>query len=132
MRLIPSNLDHFYPARVLEEDGLDRAPGSHQSVIDLVGALADRHQISAIYPLLEICRAATNRSHLTIAVLGRFKAGKSSFIPVRFRLENLKVIEAAAKANDQTVSEWIRSTIHATFQRLKKRIRTLPDILEVA
>jgi GTP-binding protein EngB required for normal cell division len=65
---------------VLEGDGLDRSFSSHQSAIDLVGALAERYQISAIHPLLEICRAATNRSHLTVAVLGRFKAGKSSFI----------------------------------------------------
>jgi GTP-binding protein EngB required for normal cell division len=65
---------------VLEEDGLDRTLSSYRSVIDLVAALADRYQISAIHPLLEICRAATVRSHLTVAVLGRFKAGKSSFI----------------------------------------------------
>jgi GTP-binding protein EngB required for normal cell division len=77
---IPSNFDYSYPAQVLEEDGLDRTLSSHQSVIDLVGALAARYQISAIRPLLGICRAATNRSHLTVAVLGRFKAGKSSFI----------------------------------------------------
>lgn len=65
---------------VLEEDGLDRTGGSHQSLIDLVAALADRYQISAIRPLLEICRAATVRHHLAVAILGRFKAGKSSFI----------------------------------------------------
>lgn len=65
---------------MLEEDGLDRTFSSHQSVIDLVAALADRYQISAIHPLLEICRAAIIRSHLTVAVLGRFKAGKSSSI----------------------------------------------------
>ena len=27
-----------------------------------------------------------------------------------------EAIEAAAKANNQTVSEWVRSTIHATIQ----------------
>jgi predicted GTPase len=65
---------------VLEEDGLDRTLSSHRSVIDLVAGLADRYQILAIRPLLKICPAATMRSHLTVAVLGRFKAGKSSFI----------------------------------------------------
>ncbi len=59
---------------------MDRTLSSHQSVIDLVAAVADRYQIPAIHPLLEICRAATIRRHLTVAVLGRFKAGKSSFI----------------------------------------------------
>jgi predicted GTPase len=70
----------FFPAHALEEDGLDRTVSSYQSVIDLIAALADRYQIAAIHPLLEMCRAATNRSHPAVAVLGRFKAGKSSFI----------------------------------------------------
>ncbi len=63
---------------VLEEDGLDQTVSSHQSAVDLVATLADRYQISAIYPLLDICRAAATRLHLTLA--GRFKAGKSGFI----------------------------------------------------
>jgi hypothetical protein len=42
---------------------------------------------------------------------------KGRIVPVRFRAEDLKIIEAAAKASKQTVSEWIRSTIHATIQR---------------
>lgn len=70
----------IFPAQVLEEGGLDRALSSHRNAIDLVARLADRYQISAIHPLLELCRAALMRSHLTVAVLGRFKAGKSSFI----------------------------------------------------
>ena len=37
-------------------------------------------------------------------------------IQVRFTPEDTKAIEAAAKANKQTVSEWVRSTIHATIQ----------------
>ncbi|MGI8959153.1 MAG: CopG family transcriptional regulator [Bryobacteraceae bacterium] len=42
---------------------------------------------------------------------------KGRIVPVRFRLEDLRTIEAAARASNQTVSEWIRSTIHATVQR---------------
>jgi GTP-binding protein EngB required for normal cell division len=53
---------------------------NNQSAIELVSALAERYQISAIRPLLETCRAAADRSKLIIAVLGRFKAGKSSFL----------------------------------------------------
>jgi hypothetical protein len=42
---------------------------------------------------------------------------KGKIVPVRFRQEDLKLIEATAKASNQTVSEWIRSTIHATVHR---------------
>lgn len=41
---------------------------------------------------------------------------KGRIVPVRFTPDDLRAIEAAAKANDQTVSEWVRSTIHATIQ----------------
>lgn len=37
-------------------------------------------------------------------------------IQVRFTPEHTKAIEGAAKASKQTVSEWVRSTIHATIQ----------------
>ena len=37
-------------------------------------------------------------------------------MPVRFRPEDLKRIVAAAKAKNQTVSEWIRSALNATTQ----------------
>ncbi|MFL6350454.1 MAG: hypothetical protein ACJ74Z_01195 [Bryobacteraceae bacterium] len=42
---------------------------------------------------------------------------KGRIVPVRFRQEDLKRIEATAKASNQTVSEWIRSTIHAAVQQ---------------
>jgi hypothetical protein len=38
-----------------------------------------------------------------------------SVIQVRFTAQDTKAIEVAAKASDQTVSEWVRSTIHATL-----------------
>jgi hypothetical protein len=41
---------------------------------------------------------------------------KGRIVPVRFRTEDLKVITAAAKRSKQTVSEWIRSTLHAAIQ----------------
>ena len=40
-----------------------------------------------------------------------------SVIQVRFNAEDTKCIAAAAKANKQTVSEWVRSTIHASLER---------------
>jgi len=41
---------------------------------------------------------------------------KGRIVPVRFRDEDLKAIEAAARASKQSVSEWVRSTIHATLE----------------
>jgi len=36
-------------------------------------------------------------------------------IQVRFTADDSRKIEGAAKAGKQTVSEWVRSTIHATL-----------------
>jgi hypothetical protein len=41
---------------------------------------------------------------------------KASIVPVRFKAEDLEKISAAAKASKQTVSEWIRSTLHAKLE----------------
>jgi hypothetical protein len=42
---------------------------------------------------------------------------KGRIVPVRFNVEDLKAIAAAAKASKQTVSEWIRSTLNAAISR---------------
>ena len=36
-------------------------------------------------------------------------------VPVRFTADDLKAMETAAKTSKQTLSEWIRSTIHAAI-----------------
>lgn len=41
---------------------------------------------------------------------------KGKIVPVRFNAEDLKKVTAAAKANKQTVSEWVRSTLYARLQ----------------
>jgi hypothetical protein len=41
---------------------------------------------------------------------------KGKIVPVRFALDDLKGIAARAKASKQNVSEWIRSTIHASLE----------------
>jgi predicted HicB family RNase H-like nuclease len=41
---------------------------------------------------------------------------KGSIVPVRFNPEDRKQVEAAAKAGEQSVSEWIRSTLAAAIQ----------------
>jgi GTP-binding protein EngB required for normal cell division len=57
--------------------------GSHPSVqspIDLVTELASRYEISALSGLLASTKAAMDQEEIPVAVLGRFKAGKSSFL----------------------------------------------------
>ena len=41
---------------------------------------------------------------------------KGRIVPVRFKAEDLKTMEAAARAAKQTLSEWVRSTIHASLE----------------
>jgi len=40
---------------------------------------------------------------------------KGRIVPVRFSADDLKTIASRAKASNQNVSEWIRSTIHASL-----------------
>lgn len=42
---------------------------------------------------------------------------KGRIVPVRFAKDDLKAIEAKAKASDQTLSEWIRSTLNAAISK---------------
>ena len=61
----------------------DTAPVAHeivQDALDMVGTLCKRHEISALDDFLESCRTFAHEKTLNIAVLGRFKAGKSSFL----------------------------------------------------
>jgi GTP-binding protein EngB required for normal cell division len=57
---------------------LNRKDGAN--AIELVSELAARYQLASIRPLLEICKVSADCGNLSIAVLGRFKAGKSSFL----------------------------------------------------
>jgi hypothetical protein len=41
---------------------------------------------------------------------------KGKIVPIRFNTEDLKKVTAAAKANKQTVSEWVRSTLYAKLE----------------
>jgi len=56
------------------------APGIVQDALAAVEDLCRRHEISALDDFLESCRAFAREETLNIAVLGRFKAGKSSFL----------------------------------------------------
>jgi GTP-binding protein EngB required for normal cell division len=61
------------------------------NAIALVDEMARRYQISALEPLQASCRAAAVQEEVSIAVLGRFKAGKSSFLNHLFQQELLPV-----------------------------------------
>jgi hypothetical protein len=41
---------------------------------------------------------------------------KDRIVPVRFTVDAIKAVEAAARAHHQTVSEWIRSTLDAAIR----------------
>lgn len=48
--------------------------------VTLVSEIVSRYGIPALEPLLHVCRSAAACKDLSIALLGRFKAGKSSFL----------------------------------------------------
>ena len=67
--------------RVMTEP--DTARLAPEIVQDMLGTIEDRctrHGISALEDFLESCRILAREKTLNIAVLGRFKAGKSSFL----------------------------------------------------
>ena len=41
---------------------------------------------------------------------------KGKIVPVRFNADDIKSVMAKAKAQNQSVSEWIRSTLNAAIQ----------------
>ena len=52
----------------------------HDGLLSVASDIAVRYQLSSIQPLIESSRELTERDELSIAVVGRFKAGKSSFL----------------------------------------------------
>lgn len=51
-----------------------------QGALDAVATLCRRHRIGALEDFLEGCRTFAGEKTLNVAILGRFKAGKSSFL----------------------------------------------------
>jgi len=51
-----------------------------QQALDLAADVAARYEISALSGLLASARASVGQDEISVAVLGRFKAGKSSFL----------------------------------------------------
>ncbi len=48
--------------------------------LGLATEIAEQYQLSSVQPLLNSCRSALARKEITVAIFGRFKAGKSSFL----------------------------------------------------
>jgi len=61
------------------EDDASTRPNLADAIV-VVEELADRYEMSSIRPLLRTCIAATSETDLRVAIFGRFKAGKSSFL----------------------------------------------------
>jgi GTP-binding protein EngB required for normal cell division len=51
-----------------------------EPAIDFATDLAQRYELSSVVPLLASCRSAVAQHEVSVAVVGRFKAGKSSFL----------------------------------------------------
>lgn len=74
-----------------EPDTVSAATAVVQETLGAVEDVCRRHGISALEEFLESCRAFAREKTLNIAVLGRFKAGKSSFLNHLFRRPLLPV-----------------------------------------
>jgi GTP-binding protein EngB required for normal cell division len=85
----------------------ETASHSRQQAFALVAELAQRYRITAIRGFMDSCRAALERADLSIGVLGRFKAGKSSFLNHLMGRELLPVgvIPVTAVVTDLTGDE---------------------------
>jgi len=53
---------------------------SAERAVDFAADLAQRYELLSLAPLLASCRSAISQNEVSVAVVGRFKAGKSSFL----------------------------------------------------
>jgi GTP-binding protein EngB required for normal cell division len=67
-------------AQDLNAARVGRNGGSVENAVRLASEVADRYGLSSLNPLISSCRAFAQERTLNVAVLGRFKAGKSSFL----------------------------------------------------
>jgi GTP-binding protein EngB required for normal cell division len=80
--LSPAEEENTVASGIVSEEGSLSAtpPTNITDAIALAVELASRYDIGALEPLLDVCRSAAVSKDLSVAVLGRFKAGKSSFL----------------------------------------------------
>src|ERR1700733_1902439 len=55
-------------------------PGELQQALNLGSEVVERYGLFSLHSLLPSCRSALAQHDITVAIVGRFKAGKSSFI----------------------------------------------------
>lgn len=60
-------------------------PSKSQGALHVVLDIAQRYQLTSLEPLVQSCLKLAEHNDLSIAVIGRFKAGKSSFLNSFFR-----------------------------------------------
>ena len=71
-------LDDISAAR--STPGASPVTSSTTAILDLIDDLAAKYQMTSILPLLRTCRTQSTEQVLRIAIFGRFKAGKSTFL----------------------------------------------------
>lgn len=59
-----------------EHYGLSKSP----SALDVAFDIAQRYQLTSVHSLVHSCRNLAGQHELSVAIIGRFKAGKSSFL----------------------------------------------------
>jgi GTP-binding protein EngB required for normal cell division len=84
------------------------------SAIALASEIAERYQLPSLRPLIESSRALASRDELSVAVIGRFKAGKSSFLNHFLARELLPVgvTPVTAVVSEIGYGETERATVH--------------------
>src|SRR5919205_3785876 len=66
---------------------LSKSPGA----LHVAFEIARRYQLTSLHPLIQSCSKLAEHNELSIAVIGRFKAGKSSFLNSFLQREVLPV-----------------------------------------
>src|ERR1035438_3558071 len=92
-------------------------PHSERSrALDMAAEVAARYEISALSGLLASARASAEQDEISVAVLGRFKAGKSSFLNHFIRRDILPVgvVPVTAVVTEIRYGTRVRSEEHTS------------------
>ena len=99
-----------------------------QRCFALVLELAERYRITALDPLIDSCRAALNRTDLSVGVLGRFKAGKSSFLN---HLAGRQLLPVGVIPVTAVVTDLAGGDIESATVRFQNAVQTSIKLTEV-
>ena len=100
----------------------------YSEALDLAADLSRKYGIVSITPLLQTCLEAADEQRLNLAVVGRFKAGKSSFLN---HLLGKQVLPVGVLPVTSVITEIIsgpteEATVHFADGRVK--VVGLPEI----